>query len=239
MPRAPLKQYSYADLRKMSVTDLLDYRVTLAKRSNQRLVRLERSESPVTGKPYRAGAYDLAMQYLKSSRDKSGGKLRFSESRNYTKEVDKETGKTAYDLYRIKRDILEMQTFLASKSSTVAGSRSIEQKRIETFESQGIAPEVASSDMFYDFLNSNAYEYFTLNQFTSEEIIDIYNTYRDAGMSAKKIQKAFDDLKARDQEMREADKGEVTLKDISETLDKKASKKTLSTLAKQKGGTLL
>lgn len=239
MPRAPLEQYSYAQLRRMSVSELLDYRVKLAKRSNQRLVRLERSESPVTGKPYRAGAYDLAMEYLKSSRDKTGGKLRFSESRNYTKEVDKETGKTAYDMYRIKRDILEMQTFLASKSSTVAGSREIEKKRIETFESQGIAPDVAASDVFYDFLNSNAYEYFTLNQFTSEEIIDIYNTYREAGMSAKKIQKAFDDLKARDQQMREADEGEVTLKDISSTLDKKASKKTLAKLAKQKGGTLL
>lgn len=239
MPRAQLEQYSYAQLRRMSVSDLLDYRVKLAKRSNQRLVRLERSESPVTGKPYRAGAYDLAMEYLKSSRDKAGGKLRFSESRNYTKEIDKETGKTAYDMYRIKRDILEMQTFLASKSSTVSGSRAIEQKRIETFESQGIAPEVAGSDLFYDFLNSNAYEYFTLNQFTSEEIIDIYNTYREAGMPAKKIQKAFDDLKARDQQMREADEGEVTLKDVGKALDKKASKKTLEKMAKQKGGTLL
>ena len=238
-----MEQYSYKDLRRMSPSQLIKLRVKYAKRANQRLVRLERSESPVTGKPYQAGAYDLAMQYLKATReDKTGGKYRFSESPNYTKHVDAETGETAYDMYRIKRDILELQTFLSSKSSTVKGNREIERKRIETFANAGIDEKVAASAAFYDFLNSNAYEYFVMNAFTSETIIDIYNTYREAGVDAKKIQEAFDKLKAESIKRAADDADELTIKDIKSALDKKAGKKgrkALEELAKKKKGVLL
>lgn len=239
MPKAKVTNYTYAGLKKLSLQELLELRVKYAKRANQNLVRLERSQSPVTGKPYRAGAYDLAMQYLKASRDKSGGKLRFSESINYTKHIDKETGETAYDLYRIKRDVLELQTFLSSKSSTVSGSRAIEKKRVETLQALGMSEKTATSSKFYDFLNSNAYEYFTLNQFTSEEIVDIYVSFREAGMSAAKIQQAFNELKEMDMQAQENDEAGVTRKDIDEKLRSKASKTALKNLAKSKRGALL
>ena len=239
MAKAKLTNYTYAEMRKMSQKELIALRVQYAKRANQRLVRLERSESPVTGKAYRAGAYDIAMDYLKNTRDKSGGKYRFSESLSYTKTINEETGKTAYDMYRIKRDILELQRFLSSKSSTVSGNKSIERKRIETFEAQGISIEAAESDEFYEFLNSNAYEYFTLNQFTSEEIIDIYSQFREAGLDADKIQAAFDELKEMDMEQRSKALEGVTEKDIFGRLKKKATRKTLERLAEQHNGRLL
>ena len=239
-----MEQYSYKDLRRMSPGQLIKLRVKYAKRANQRLVRLERSESPVTGKPYSAGAYDIAMEYLKNTREKQTkeGSYRFSESPNYTKHIDAETGKTAYDMYRIKRDILELQSFLASKSSTVSGNKKIERKRIETFKREGISETTAASSEFYDFLNSNAYEYFVLNDFTSETIVDIYNNFREAGMDGQRIQKAFDDLKAK--ALRNAKKNKelagdgITVKDINKALKKKMTKKELATLAKNKKGVL-
>lgn len=241
---APLQLHSYATLRKTPLSELIALRVQLAKRSNQRLVRLERSESLVSGEAYRAGAYDIAVQYLKSSRDKSGGKYRFSESKSYTKTISEETGDTAYDLYRIKRDILEMERFLSSKSSTVSGNRAIEAKRIATFEANDIATEVATDDEFYDFLNSNAYEYFTLNQFTSEEIVDVYNTFREAGLNAQKIQEAFDKLKKLDQKKLEESDGKegITWKDIYDMLRKGSPeevKKKLEEISEERGGLLL
>lgn len=239
MPKAKTTNYSYADMRKMSQKELIALRVKYAKRANQRLVRLERSESPITGKAYKAGAYDIAMDYLKTTRETSGGKFRFSESAAYTKTINEETGKTAYDMYRIKRDILELQRFLSSKSSTVAGNKSIERKRIETFEAQGISAEAAESDEFYEFLNSNAYEYFTLNQFTSEEIIDIYSQFREAGLDADKIQAAFDELKDMDMEQRRNALEGVTEKDIFGRLKKKATRKELERLAEQHRGKVL
>lgn len=241
---APLTKHSYSTLRNMPLSELIALRVQLAKRSNQRLVRLERSESIVSGDAYRAGAYDLAIAYLKTSKDQIGGKYRFSESKNYTKHISETTGKTAYDLYRIKRDILEMERFLSSKSSTVSGNREIERKRIETFEANGISEEVATDDEFYDFLNSNAYEYFTLNQFTSEEIVDIYNTFREAGLNAQKIQQAFDELKELDREKLAASDGKegVTWKDIYDRLKSGSSQEIqeeLQKMARERGGTLL
>ena len=241
---APLTRHSYATLRKMPVSELIKLRVQLAKRSNQRLVRLERSESIVSGEAYRAGAYDLAVAYLKASRDIDGGKYRFSESKTFTKTINEETGETAYDIYRIKRDILEMERFLASKSSTVGGNREIERKRIATFEENGLSSEVATDDEFYDFLNSNAYEYFTLNQFTSEEIVDVYNTFREAGLNAEKIQQAFDELKELDKAKLEASDGKegVTWKDIYDRLKSGSSEeiqKELQKMARERSGLLL
>ncbi len=233
------ENYTYAELRKMSFTDLQKMRVRLAKRANQRLVRLERSESPISGKPYKAGAYDIALQYLKETR---GDKRRFSESKNYTKEVDAETGKTSYDMYRIRRDVLELQTFLHSKSSTVSGNKDIEQKRVETFVEQGIDVATASSDEFYDFLNSNAYDFFIKGDFDSETIVDIYNQYREAGLDGKRIQEAFNKLKrnelarAKRATARGKDWRHTTLKDIDKEL---ASQLDIQQRAKEKGGAVL
>ena len=106
----------YNDLSGMSQRELSQTRRKLAKRANQRLLRLERSESPVTGEAYHAGAYDIALDYLRTI----GREKRFSESINYAKTIDEESGETAYNIYRLKREILELDTFLHSKTSTVS-----------------------------------------------------------------------------------------------------------------------
>lgn len=183
----------YNELSGMSQKDLSQLRRKLAKRANQRLLRLERSESPVTGEAYHAGAYDIALDYLRQI----GREKRFSESINYTKTIDEETGETAYDVYRLKREILELDTFLHSKTSTVSGNKAAEKKRIETFTSEkfGLDKETVASKEFYDFLQSEAYDYFLKNSFTSEQLMDVYDIYRKAGADDRAIQKAVNKYK--------------------------------------------
>lgn len=183
----------FNDLSGMSQRELSQTRRKLAKRANQRLLRLERSESPVTGEAYHAGAYDIALDYLRTI----GREKRFSESINYTKTIDEESGETAYNIYRLKREILELDTFLHSKTSTVSGNKAAEKKRIETFSGEkfGLSRETVSSKGFYDFLQSNAYEYFIQSSFTSEQMMEVYDIYRNTHASERYIRRGIEAYK--------------------------------------------
>lgn len=211
----------YGDLTGMSGAELAATRRKLAKRANQRLLRLERSASPVTGQPYHAGAYDIALEYLRET----GRGKRFSESINYLKTKDEETGETAYNIYRLKREILELDTFLHSKTSTVSGNKAAEKKRIETFTGAdwGLDAETVASKEFYDFLQSNVYDYFLKNSFTSEQLIDIYNSYREKGAKDRDIIEGLEELKKSQQERNAEDRTgnvpEISLKDTIEALN--------------------
>lgn len=211
----------YGDLTGMPAAELAAIRKKLAKRANQRLLRLERSTSPVTGKAYHAGAYDIALEYLRET----GRGKRFSESINYLKTKDEETGETAYNIYRLKREILELDTFLHSKTSTVRGNKAAEKKRIETFTGAdwGLDAETVASKEFYDFLQSNVYDYFLKNSFTSEQLIDIYNSYRERGAKDKDIIEGLEELKKNQQERNAEDTTgnvpETSLKDTIEALN--------------------
>lgn len=173
----------YSELTGMSAPELQQTRRKLAKRANQRMLRLERSTSDISGEAYHAGAYDIAQEYLKSI----GRGKRFSESLGYEKD----------SIYRLKKEILELDTFLHSKTSTITGNREAEQKRIDTFTGDlwGLDEKTVASKEFYDFLQSSAYDYFLANSFTSEQLVDIYDTFREAGADASKIQDAIDDFK--------------------------------------------
>lgn len=173
----------YSDLTQMSPEELAKIRVKLAKRANQRFVRLERSVSPITGEAYHAGAYDIAQEYIRETK----GGTRFSESINYAKD----------NTHRLKKDILQLDTFLHSKTSTISGNKAVEAKRVETFTSPefGLDTKTVTSKDFYDFLQSEAYDYVVMNSFTSEQIIDIYDTYRRKGASHEDIMKGIEQYK--------------------------------------------
>lgn len=157
------------DLAKMGTKQLQDVRKKLAKRANQRMVRLEQSTSSITGDSYAYGAYDKAQRYL----DKKG-RRRFSESINYS------------DSRRLlTNEIRELEAFLTSKSSTPTGQRQIEEKRIATFHSGSWGKgkshrkiTTASSRQFYEFLNSNLFSKLTNMGFNSEQLIEIYDAAR-------------------------------------------------------------
>lgn len=145
-------------------------RLKLAKRANQRMVRLERAKSEITGESYADyGAYQQAKDYL--SRQKRN---RFVE-KGYRKSLDD-----------MRREITQLQSFLNAKSSTVAGQKAIEKSRVQTFESgqwgakwkaTGIPQtkiKFANNKEFYDFLNSSTFTELVKSGFTSDQIVELF-----------------------------------------------------------------
>lgn len=158
---------------KLSKAELQLIRKTLAKRANQRLVRLERASSIVTGESYASyGAAEIAYDYLKSTKDfKENQPLRYTENFGYSA-----------DTSFIKKEILSLQKFLTSKSSTVKGQRDIEKKRLKTFASGnwGTGTHTPFDNIninnkdFFDFLNSDTLEQLIGSGLTSEDMVDMY-----------------------------------------------------------------
>ena len=168
--------------------DLVQMRAQLAKNTNQRMRELEKAHLDFY-------AYDIAAEYLKNHRPQ-GNKLRFSESTNYL------SGKG--DTAALKREITILQNFLTSESSTVAGQKRIEAKRIATFADwkpkgykgnfKGIdLSHEAKTKQFYRFLNSETFKRLR-KSFSSEQIFQAYkNGSVEGSKNQRKIQKAMKD----------------------------------------------
>lgn len=156
-----------------STAELQQMRRSLAKSANQRMVRLERAESTITGKSFAYGAYDIAQKYLK---DAGQGK-RFKENVKHLGE----------DRSALQREILELQRFLGSKSSIASEQKKSEKKRVATFKNKGLSEKTVASKEFYNFLNSQAFERAVKKAPTSDDIVDAYNEAREAGKSDDEI----------------------------------------------------
>ena len=160
-----------------SVDELQRMRRALAKRANQRIVRLERGESKVTGEKWNIfGAVTEVYDYLNRQKE---GRTRF-----------RETAKALTDSQALKREITVLQGFLGRKSSLVSGMKEIEEKRISSFESgkwgtkwkkTGIPNKplhFTSNKEFYDFLNSETFNGLVSAGFTSEQLVELYDSAR-------------------------------------------------------------
>lgn len=196
----------------MTPKDLQALRRKLAKRANQRLVRLERATSKVTGETYAGiGASEIAYNYLENNyKQVKGGVKRFSER------LDAVT-----DYTQLRREVSALQNFLESKSSLVSGLREIESSRIRTFESGdwGSAKYTgksrrkllfASTKEFYDFIHSDTFRELKGNGFTSEQIVESYDTARETYKGSDK--EALEALQEALETFRE--KGKGTLKEL-------------------------
>lgn len=164
----------------LPIKDLESFRRSLAKVANNRLRELEKNNMDYY-------AYDVAADYLRSQGKK--GKVRFQE------------GKKPMDQLATRREIQLLQNFLSMPSSTVAGQKRIEAKRIETFGNwkpkgakgkniKGIdLSKQAQTKIFYEFLNSKAFE--NLRKFYSSE--QIFRAYKDGNIGGSKSQKKIQD----------------------------------------------
>lgn len=157
---------------KVSPSELKALRRKLAKRANQRLVRLERAKSKVTGESYDGiGASAIAKAYLEGQKK---GRNRFQERAD-----------AITDINALRREITVLRQFLESKSSLVSGLRDIEQKRIAAFSSgkwgnkytkrENRALKFASLKEFYDFLNSSLFRDLISTGLTSEQVVESYD----------------------------------------------------------------
>ena len=193
------KDFQDIDIYRSSISweDLETIRVTLAKRANQRLLRLEREVSPVTGERYSEwGATDYLVDYLQKQGKKPNkkGQLRVTERRADTS--------ANYDALQAKKEIMQLQKFLNSPSSKVSQQKSFERARLEAFKEVGHvtrsgatrkrAIQKAYNKRFYDFLNSETFKKLA-TVLSSEQIIEVYDQFRQQGVSHFKIMESFEE----------------------------------------------
>lgn len=170
--------------------ELQEVRRRLAKTANQRLVRLERAKSEVTGESYASfGAADIAYEYLdRQGRNRFSEQLEFYDSKSQ-------------DSLSIRREIATLQSFISAKSSSVAGQKEIEAKRLKTFSGKGIAH--ASNKEFYAFLNSDTFKNYS-KMFDSETVIELYDSameYNDAGTAQAMLDSLYNEYTNNNKEL--------------------------------------
>lgn len=197
--------YDYWHKKGVTENELLQVHRTLAKRTNQRLVRLENAVSKVTGENYASyGAGDIVKEYLAGKGQKGNKKLRFTENAKsfYLLPEDEQTDGQKYNRVEILRDIKKMQDFLLSKSSTVGGQKDIEQKRLNTFGTDKIengevvrrAVEFRDNKEFYDFLSSETFKALS-ETFNSETLVEVYDQARKEEKTHEQIIDALADYR--------------------------------------------
>lgn len=162
-----------------TIEELQEIRRVLAKQANQRIVRLERAESKITGEKFNTfGAVTDVYAYLDNR-----GRNRFSEAKSWN----------GMNRNELQHEIVVLQGFLGRASSTVKGMRAIEKKRLKSFEAKGI--NFGSTREFYDFINSETFHALVTAGFTSEQIIEAYDIARTKENNdevIKKIDEALD-----------------------------------------------
>lgn len=158
----------------MSLDELNSIRLRYARIANERLRALEKA-----GRAY--WAYDVAVSYTQRSR----GRNRFNQKKTWsgTKEG-------------LLHEVEELQSFLNMNTSTISGSKRVEQKIVNTFQqNRGIdIDRIGRADFFnfLTFLNTKSSEY---NMIPSEMAIDFYTRSRDEDIKHEDIISALDEYK--------------------------------------------
>lgn len=109
----------------------------LAKRANQRMVRLERYAQEKRYQGATEFAYDIAQKQIKALYGKQGEKLRYTEKQKLVSVSDGTKDLSGADLYRqnvymLRAKIRSMEEFLESESSTKTGLKKVYDKRAHT-----------------------------------------------------------------------------------------------------------
>lgn len=143
----------------------------LAKRANARLLSLERA-----GRDY--WAYDIAQQYLNAR-----NRRRFSE-RGF-----KGSERNAV------RELEEIISFLNSASSTITGSKAIENKIKSNFAEKGVNVSELGSRDFFDFLDWYTSDKRGRSKIQSAIAIDFYNKAIQQGKTKEDVQAAIEQFK--------------------------------------------
>ena len=164
----------------ISTSELRDLRNRLARVANQRLRAIEKASSNISGQAFTEyGAYEKAEEYLERF-----GKRRF-------KAKDTTNSKNKMSRSELQREVVELQGFLNSKTSTVRGYRAVERQRIRAFQEKGI--KFSDTKEFYDFLNSG--EFAGLRKaLSSDKIVEKYDEMRE-GMTHDEVMKALSDYR--------------------------------------------
>lgn len=159
------------DLRRkdIDIEAVRSIRRKLAKRANQRLRVLEKNKLT-------KNAYRVAAHYTQQTR----GKDRFSEAKM-----------VKADMRYLKQEILELERFLNSTTSTLSGYKKLKQQRLKVFREYGL--EVKDEQEFFDFLNSEIYKQLANKAISSDILQEFYDTVKSKKDAKKEeIQKALE-----------------------------------------------
>lgn len=143
----------------------------LAKRANARLLSLERA-----GRDY--WAYDIAQRYL-SARNR----------RRFSERAFKGSARNAV------RELEEIISFLNSASSTITGSKAIEDKIKSSFARKGVNVSDLGSRDFFDFLDWYNSDKRGRSKIQSAIAIDFYNKAIQQGKSKEDVETAIEQFK--------------------------------------------
>lgn len=204
---------------KLDALQVEDLRRKLAKRANQRLVRLERRKAATGESLAELGIAQYAYESIKEIRAQEGkaptqGKLRFRESKRPLTDTA-----SRMELYRL-------QSFLANETSKAGTAAKYVSKTEKTLKERGVYMgenkegkpiyhkiQAAGYKSFYNFLNSAAFANLKL-ELNSNEIVDLYNKAHEEGISFKKLDQAIAEYV---QELEDTQK-EASLKDLAEAM---------------------
>lgn len=159
------------DLRRkdVDIEEVRSIRRNLAKRANQRLRVLEKNKLT-------KNAYRVATRYTQQTR----GKDRFSEAKM-----------VKADMGYLKQEILELERFLNSVTSTLTGYKKLEQQRLKVFRDYGL--KVKDTQEFFDFLDSEIYKQLANKAISSDILQEFYDTVKSKKDAKKEeIQKALE-----------------------------------------------
>lgn len=159
------------DLRRkdVDIEEVRSIRRNLAKRANQRLRVLEKNKLT-------KNAYRVATRYTQQTR----GKDRFSEAKM-----------VKADMRYLKQEILELERFLNSVTSTLTGYKKLEQQRLKVFRDYGL--KVKDTQEFFDFLDSEIYKQLANKAISSDILQEFYDTVKSKKDAKKEeIQKALE-----------------------------------------------
>lgn len=187
---------------KLDAVEVERLRVKLAKRANQRLVRLERRKASTGEYLSELGVAQYAYNQIKQIRhidSTKSGKIRFRES-------------PVKDITSARQELFVLQSFLGQETSKAGVAARYVSQTENTFRKAGI--ETAQFKSFYNFLNSSAFS--TLKEsLTSDDIVELYNkAYEEGHLSNKKIQQIMTEYLAE----REKEGKSVTMKSLSKKL---------------------
>lgn len=160
---------------KLDALEVERLRVQLAKRANQRLVRLERRRSESGELLSEIGVAQYAYSQIKQIRhieSTKSGKLRFRES-------------PVKDVTSARQELFALQSFLNQETSKAGTAARYVSKTEQTLREAGIT--AAKNKSFYNFLNSSAFTALK-ETLSSDDIVEIYNKAYESGNSHKKVQ---------------------------------------------------
>lgn len=194
-PNIPGTELKAADLSAASAASVLRQ---LAKRANQRLVRLERAGQTQY-------AYRMAETYLKDFERK-----RFAETASRIKKLTRA---------QITGEINAAIEFLTAKTSTLSGTKAVQKDSVDRLRAMGY--NVDNGD-FFDFLKSDEYKA-ALRKITSDEIMRQLDEALYNGVSLDTIIADYRDYLAGEKTFQQIEKSEKTGAYMSKSKRKKYS----------------